>query len=169
MSRIVRRLAAALAFAVVAIPALASAEEGRDKKKTAFPVAGAVFVEKVNERIVDIEERIEKALDKRQVTPEKKREVLAIVEAGTTKVRTAAQRAAADGTVTQKEAAEVRAVAKEARAAAKASLGDLIKNKGKRANKSKSKLERPNERPAKAKLPPRDGDKRGPEPRPRAR
>lgn len=111
-SRVTRPLAAALAFSFLTVPALASAEEGR-KRDEVFPVAGDVFVQRVDKRLDKTEKRVEKALEKKRVAPEKRKEVLAAVHNGTAQVRAAAQRAASDGTVTKEEAMEVRAVGKD--------------------------------------------------------
>ena len=66
-------------------------------------------------RIARVRERIAERLEKRGATPEKTREVMAKVDAGTTKVRAAAEEATKDGVVTKGEAMKVRQVARELR------------------------------------------------------
>jgi Spy/CpxP family protein refolding chaperone len=127
-----RKLISSVAFAslfALAIPTVAFADEtaadgrgeaGREHGKAkghdkAFPMPAAKFTEHVEKRIARVRERIAERLEKGGATPEKTREVMAKVDAGTAKVRAAAEEATKDGVVTKGEAMKVRQVARELR------------------------------------------------------
>ncbi|MEO7330094.1 MAG: hypothetical protein ABI193_16080 [Minicystis sp.] len=124
VSRLLSALVVSSAF--LAIPMVASADEtptalhhgGRthDKKdKLTFPMKGDEFRKHVETRIEHVKARVEKALDKHNVPAAARTEVKQAVEGAAKEVRGAAQKAAADGVVTQDEAKQVRDLAKQMR------------------------------------------------------
>jgi len=107
--------------------------KGKGKDKDAdFPMASAKFMERVEKRIAKTKERVTARLDKRNVPADKRKAILADLDAGATKVRAAAVDAGKDGTVTADEAKTVRALAKDLRADAREKYG-----KGKNGGKGK--------------------------------
>lgn len=122
----------ALVFAVSALPATALAAgpdgtsgavehgakakrgEGKGQREAhQFPMKGGDFITMVDARIVKIRARVQEKLAKHPLPEATKKAVLADVDAGAARVKAAAQKAAADGTVTREEAKSVRDVAKD--------------------------------------------------------
>lgn len=122
----------ALVFAVSALPAtaLAAGPEGKpgavehgakgkrgegkgEREAQQFPMKGGDFINMVDARIVKIRTKVQEKLAKHPLPEATKKAVLADVDAGAARVKAAAQKAAADGTVTQDEAKSVRDLAKD--------------------------------------------------------
>ena len=98
------------AFADTA-PDAAPLEKGAGKEKGKhFPMATAKFKEVVEKRIAKVKERVAERMEKRNVPADKRREIMADVDAGAAKVRAAADQAGKDGTITAEEAKTVRGV-----------------------------------------------------------
>jgi len=161
------RIAALAALCAFAVPAVASAapgkplpaeasrgqglKKGHDKQghrkgkrgeRPSFPMQADKFMARVNQRIERIEARVDKRLERSKMSEEKKNEIRAKVAAGTSKVRAAAEKAAADGTVTKDEAKAVHQVAREMRQHAKGERKAWKKkhgNKGKRGDEGRGR------------------------------
>ncbi len=141
-----RTLALVFAAALVPATALADGPEGRHggkDGKAAFPMNGPEFMAKVDARIQKTRAKVSEHVAKKHLPEAVQKKVMAEVDAGAAKVRAAATKAAADGTVTKDEAKQVRELAhtvkKELRA--KAGLpekghGKGHEGKGKRGNKA---------------------------------
>lgn len=145
-------IAAIVAFAAPAIalaapdkPLPAEASKGKGLKKghekgkrgergerPSFPMEASKFMTHIEKRIERVESRVEKRLERSKMTDAEKNEVRAKVAAGTSKLRSAAQKAAADGTVTEAEAKAVREVAHEMRKNAKGERKEWKKKHGKK-------------------------------------
>jgi hypothetical protein len=107
-------LACDLATAAASPPAASAVAQ--DAQSTAsFPMKGEDFVARVNERLAQAEAQLEAKLAKSKASESDKAEVRRRFKSGVAKVRSAAQAAAADGTVTREEAKQVRALARELR------------------------------------------------------
>ena len=102
-------------------------KEKGDKAKH-FPMRAAEFKQKVEERITKRRARIEAKMKEKGVPAEKQKTALAAFDAGSAKVRAAAEAAGKDGTVTAEEAKGVRELVKQLRKEAHAKGG---KGKGK--------------------------------------
>jgi hypothetical protein len=128
MNTVTRLLSAlVVSSAFLAVPMVASADEtptalhhgghgGRNhdsKDRPSFPMKGDEFRKHVETRIEKVKARVEKALDKHNVPAAARVEVNQAVEGAAKEVRGAAQKAAADGVVTQEEAKQVRELAKQ--------------------------------------------------------
>lgn len=122
-------LVPALAWADASAPATELSEKGekgkreKGKHEKAFPMEAAKFKEHVEKRIARVKERVTAGMEKHNVPEEKRREVIADLEKGAARIRTAADTAAKDGTVTAEEAKQVRGVAKEVRKEAREKYG----------------------------------------------
>lgn len=137
-----RTLALVFAAALVPATALAGGPEGRhggQDHEAAFPMKGPEFMAKVDARIQKTRTRVSEAITKKNLPEATKKQVLAEVDAGAAKVRAAATKAAADGTVTKEEAKQVRELAhsvkKELRAKAGLPERDHHKGHGGKAGK----------------------------------
>ena len=109
-----RTLALVFAAALVPATALAGGPEGRHGGKdheAAFPMKGAEFMSKVDARIQKTRTKVSEAVTKKNLPEATKKQVMAEVDAGAAKVRAAATKAAADGTVTKEEAKQVHELA----------------------------------------------------------
>ena len=114
---------AALAFSLLASSAVALADGGKAEHKhgdraafeAQFPMAGATFQQKTNERAQKAREHMEKRLTEKQVPADKAGEIRAKFAAHQAKVQAKVTEVVADGTVTLDEAKAVRAVAHEGR------------------------------------------------------
>lgn len=160
---VVRTLIAAVAASLIAVPSLALAQpspgdgpgarmgqpaphakgkRGRKgpagKARHQFPMAGAEFVQLVDQRIAKAESRLDGALQRRNVPAEKVAAIKADFRKGSALIKAAASRAAADGTVTKPEAQKVRQVTKQVRQKARQKYG----KKGKRGAKQGAKGQR---------------------------
>jgi hypothetical protein len=119
------------------LPAEASRGKGKKKghkkgkrgERPSFPMEADKFMAHVEKRIERVTSRVEKRLERSKMPENKKDEIRAKVAAGTEKIRSAAQNAAADGTVTKDEAKEVREVAREMRKEARKHRKDHRKGK----------------------------------------
>ncbi len=86
--------------------------EGKGEREAhQFPMKGGDFITMVDARIVKIRTKVQEKLAKHPLPDATKKAVLADVDAGAAKVKVAAQKAAADGTVTKEEAKSVRDLA----------------------------------------------------------
>ena len=114
---------AALAFSLLASSAVALADGGKAEHKhgdraafeAQFPMAGATFQQKANERATKAREHLEKRLTDKQVPADKASEIRARFNATEAKVQAKITEVTADGTVTLDEAKAVMAVAREGR------------------------------------------------------
>ena len=114
---------AALAFSLLASSAVALADGGKAEHKhgdraafeAQFPMAGATFQQKANERAQKAREHMEKRLTEKQVPADKAGEIRAKFAAHQAKVQAKVTEVVADGTVTLDEAKAVRSVAHEGR------------------------------------------------------
>ena len=150
----------ALVFAAAIVPATALADgpttepgraegrghEGRGAHRggkdhdAAFPMKGPEFMTKVDARIQKTREKVSEHVAKKNLPEATKKQVLAEVDAGAAKVRAAATKAAADGTVTKEEAKQVRELAHEVKKDLRAKAG--LPEKGHRDGKGKGKGKR---------------------------
>lgn len=139
-------IAAAMTFAVPAValaadrptPAETKAKKGEHKKgkkgeRPSFPMKAEKFMEHIDKRIAHMKAKVDARLERSDLDDAKKAEIRAKVNEASTKVRAAAQQAAADGTVTKDEAKQVREVARTMRQHA------LGKGKGKAKGEGKGK------------------------------
>lgn len=101
------KLSLAAAAIALAIPAAALAADGKQGPR--FPMAGEAYLDMVEARLDRIEARIDKRLEKSKQSDADKEKVRKHFEDEASKVMEAAQKAAADGTVTAAEAKAVRA------------------------------------------------------------
>lgn len=101
-----RSLALAIALAATAFAIPAFAREGREKLN--FPVKGDVFLQHVEARLTARGQRMEKFLAEKSVPQDKATAIRGKFQESAARVRQEAQKAAADGTVTQEEAKAVR-------------------------------------------------------------
>jgi hypothetical protein len=136
-------LALGLAFAAAPISAFAeekpqAAKEHREPrgdradKAKRFPMKADVFRDIVEKRINKAREKLDRVLDKRDLPPGIEAQIKKDFDAGVVKVRAAADKAAADGTVTKEEARAVRDLAQELRREAREKY--LGKGKGREKN-----------------------------------
>lgn len=139
----------ALVAAISALPAtaLAAGPEGTqrpgqgaverggrgEREAHKFPMKGGDFITMVDARIQKVRTRVQEKLAKHPLPDATKKQILADVDAGAAKVKAAAQKAAADGTVTKDEAKEVRDLAHQVKkdVRAKAGLPEHGKGRGK--------------------------------------
>ena len=135
----VRPLVAFTVVSLVAVPvALAQGHRGKDrgdlveqgKRDERFPMSAKEFSEDVEKRIRKTFDRISAKLDEHKVPAAKREEIKKAMEAGATKIRAAAAKVGADGTVTKEEAKEVRDLAKDLKKQAHMKHGKA-KGKGK--------------------------------------
>jgi hypothetical protein len=98
-----------------------------------FPMKGGDFITMVDARIQKVRAKVQEKLAKHPLPDATKKQILADVDAGAAKVKAAAQKAAADGTVTKDEAKEVRDLAHQVKkdVRAKAGLPEHGKGHGK--------------------------------------
>ncbi len=90
--------------------------EGKGKREAhQFPMKGGDFIARVDARIAKIRTKAQEKLARRPLPEATKKAVLADVDAGAAKVKAAANKAAADGTVTREEAKAVRDLAHDVR------------------------------------------------------
>ncbi|MBK6519981.1 MAG: hypothetical protein IPM79_31715 [Polyangiaceae bacterium] len=101
-----------VSYALADSPAEQKAGKAEAAKKN-FPMAGAEFMEKLEDRIEKRRDRITDRMAKHSVPAATQKEVLADFDAGAEKVRAAGKTAAKDGTVTLDEAKTVHGVVKE--------------------------------------------------------
>jgi hypothetical protein len=145
MTTTLRTLAAAAAL-VVAIPAVAYAADRatapapqieKTKERAEFPMAGDAFVAKVEARLAKAEQHMEHRLEKSKLDDAQKARVREAFAKAASRVRAAANDAAADGSVTKDEAKAVRKVAKQMKKNAQGKKGNGKKGgkKGGRKNK----------------------------------
>lgn len=106
-----------------------------------FPMKGGDFIAMVDARIQKVRARVQEKLGKRPLPDAKKKEILAEVDAGAAKVKAAAQKAAADGTVTKEEAKGVRDLAHQVKTdvRSKAGLPEHGKGQGKKGKDGRGK------------------------------
>jgi NhaP-type Na+/H+ and K+/H+ antiporter len=122
-----------------------SSEKAKERKvdRAKFPMPAAKFKEMIEKRISKAQERITKGLEKRNVPEATRKEALARFEKGATQVRTAADAAAKDGTVTLEEAKSVRELAKSLQKDARTAMkNDKGKGKGKGKGNAKNDVAR---------------------------
>lgn len=113
---------------------------GKEKgDRPSFPMKGADFVQHVEARIAKVRARVEEKVAQRNLPDPVKKQVMAEVDAGGAKVRTAAQKAAADGTVTKEEAKAVRELAHEVKAELREKAGMKKDRDGRGKGKGKGK------------------------------
>ena len=139
---IVRPVAVALAFALVAAPAAAHAgakdKSAEVKKERKFPMPAESFNKLVEKRITKAREHLIKALDRHNVPEATKAQATKDFDAGAASVRALSAKVQADGTVTQDEAKQVRDLAKDLKQKAREKYG-FGKGKGKDKAKDKGK------------------------------
>ncbi len=102
--------AATLALLAVALPA--AADEGRRGDQGTFPMPASEFSQRVEARLNRAHERLEARLAKKNPPAEKAAAMRQRFETNAATIRAEAQKAEADGTVTQEEADHVREVAR---------------------------------------------------------
>lgn len=152
----------ALTLAVTALPAtaLAAGPDGREgagkdragaverggkgedaRAPRQFPMKGADFITMVDGRIQKVRAKVQEKIAKKGLPEAVQKQVMAEVDAGSAKVKAAATKAAADGTVTKDEAKEVHDLAKQVKKdlRAKAGLPDHDRGKGHGKGKGKGK------------------------------
>ena len=103
-------------------------KEKGDKAKH-FPMPAAEFKAKVDGRITKMRARIEAKMKEKGVAAEKQKTALATFDAGSAKVRAAADAAGKDGTVTKEEAKGVHDLAKQLRKEARGKVAHGKKQK----------------------------------------
>jgi hypothetical protein len=138
----------ALAAALVAVPAVAyAAVPGGSADRAcvghggfdeaAFPMTKAAFMEKVEAKATKIRAKVSERVAESKLPEATRKQVMADVETGITRVRAAAEKAAADGKVTRDEAMGVKTLAKEIKREIKTKYGFSGKDrKGKRGDKA---------------------------------
>ena len=87
--------------------------KGAHGKRAHFPISGEVFLKRVEHKLQKAEQRLEKRLAKNP--PADAQKLRQDFKTAANKVRAAAKRAAADGSVTREEAKQVRKLSKELR------------------------------------------------------
>lgn len=107
--------------------------EGR-RAKAKFPMSGATFQNRVDQRLAKMRARLLRRLEKRQLSDAEKQQIVARFDSRAGIIKKAASEAAADGTVTRQEAKNVRQKARGMRKA----KGP----KGKKARRAKGKFPR---------------------------
>lgn len=107
------------------------ARHGNKDKEADFPMKGPDFVSKVDARIQKQRAHVAEIVAKKNLPEATKKQVMTEVDAGAAKVRAAAAKAAADGTVTKEEAKSVREVAHAVRKDLRAKAGLPEKGHGK--------------------------------------
>jgi hypothetical protein len=95
-----------------------------------FPMKGADFITMVDAKIQKVRAKVQEKLAKHPLPDATRKQVMAEVDAGAAKVKAAAQKAAADGTVTKDEAKEVRDLAHQVKKDARAKAGLPERGKG---------------------------------------
>ena len=131
----VRPFAMALALAFTTAPVIASAESdaktpAAHASKHHFPMPAKTFRELVEKRIQHARTHLEKQLDAHKVDAAVQSGIKKQFEDGAKVVRQAAERVAADGTVTEPEAKDVKDVAKDMKRKAKAKLRAERRSRG---------------------------------------
>jgi len=153
-------LTTALAFAMPAVafaaPSDRSAEKGERhergprkakknrKDKRSFPIKGETFMSHVSKRISKMEARMNKRLEMSKLSDEKKAAIKADFNKGSAAIRSAAQKAASDGTVTRDEAKAFRDKVREVRKEAREKHGHEGRRKGERGKGKRGKGKRSN-------------------------
>lgn len=97
----------------------APAPSGTPAPKPKFPMAGKEFGERVEKRLHNLHDRVEKRLAKGNAPDDAKKKARDAYTALATKVRAATAKATADGTVTTDEAKSVRKLFRQAKRAAR--------------------------------------------------
>ena len=127
MNTVARLAAAFLAAATFAVPMTsfaetappAPAEHGHkhhgDKDKAQFPMKADAFRVMVEKKIERVKARVEKGMADHKIPADKRVEIAKAVDEAAKQVRTAVDKAAADGTVTKEEAKQVRELASQLR------------------------------------------------------
>ena len=160
--RVSRTLVAALALAIFAIPAVASAQPGPgdgprkpgqyDKAKRGnkakrnqarFPMKGERFVGMISNRVKKMAARIDRRLEKRDVPPALQAEIKADFAKAASQIQGAAAQAASDGTVTKQEAQKVRQLAKKLRQQARQKYGKNAPGNSGKGKRGKGKRNAP--------------------------
>ena len=145
--------AAPLALALVALSTVALADDAKTpaaaaearkpgdkarprKGEKAFPMKAEQFKKVVEKKIARAHEKLEKALEAHNVPDATRVQIEKDFDAGAAQIRTAANRAAADGQVTKEEAKQVKDLAKDLRKQAheKYGIGKGHKKDGKKTN-----------------------------------
>ncbi len=111
---------------------------GEKGDRPSFPMKGGDFITHVESKISKIRARVAEKVAERNLPDPVKKQVMAEVDAGAAKVRAAAQKAAADGTVTKEEAKAVREVAKEVKSDLREKAG-MKKDREGRGGRGKGK------------------------------
>ncbi len=145
---LVRPVAAAVALSLGIVPtALAEGGKGKDrgglveegkKGEHQFPMKAADFMQLDEKRISRALSHLDRKLDKHNVPAVVKTQIKKDFDAGAAKIRAAATKAGADGTVTKEEAKDVRELAKDLKQAAQEKYG-MGHGKGKGKAKGKGK------------------------------
>jgi hypothetical protein len=107
MKRSIVAVLAVAAVSAIAIPAFAHGE------KAHFPMPAAEFQQHLDARITKAREHMEKRITEQKLDDAKAKEARDRFDAVVVKVNAEAQKAEADGTVTEDEAKQVREVARE--------------------------------------------------------
>lgn len=119
----VRSFFAAVALALL-IPSVAlAAGENARKDKGHFPMPGDAFTARVEARLTKVSQKLEERLEKSRIGDNLKKEIRADFERSAAKIRAAANKAAADGSVTKEEAKRVRELSRDLRKDMKAKRG----------------------------------------------
>lgn len=121
-----------VSYALADSPSAVEQKAGKGEAKRHFPMAGAEFTEKLDQRIGKRRERVVERMKKHDVPAATQKEILADFDAGAEKIRAAGKEAAKDGTVTQDEAKTVHGVVKEVKKSLREEHG-----KGKAGGKGK--------------------------------
>ena len=142
-----------VSYALADAGSQATPVDAKDKGKCAekrFPMEGAKFVTKVDERIAKRRTKLGEKLASHNVAADKREAILKDYDAGAAQVRTVAKEAAKDGTVTIDEAKHVRNTVKDARRdlAKKYNLGKEGKGKANGKGKAKGKKKKDKGTPA---------------------
>jgi hypothetical protein len=130
----------ALAAVLVGIPAAAYAAAGGSGEgvrcggmdEAAFPMAKPAFLAKVDEKIAKVRSKAASRATEAKLPDATRKQMLAEVDAGATRVRALAEKVAADGSVTLAEAKQVKDLAKQIKHDIKAKYG--LKGHGKRGD-----------------------------------
>ena len=142
MNTVARLAAALIAAATFAVPMTSFAETAPaavshgqkhhgDKDKAQFPMKADEFRAMVEKRIAKVKARVEKGMEEHKLPAVQRAVITRLVDDAAKQVRGAAEKAAADGTVTKEEAKEVRELAEQLRAKVKGELGGKHARAGK--------------------------------------
>lgn len=151
---LIRTLAVVAAVTALPVTALAAGpDEGKptaaegvrgkgkgDREAHQFPMKGGDFIGMVEKRITKVREKVQEKMARRDLTDAQRKQILAEVDAGAAKVRAAANKAAADGTVTKEEAKQVRDVAHDVKKEIREKHGMKDHKKGRGKGKDKGKV-----------------------------